>query len=790
MNDLRYALRQLARSPGFTAVAVLTLALGAGANSLLFSVIYAVLLRPLPYPDPDRIVSVGLAPEDQASARTLAGQVSHWAYLAWQDESRSFAELVAYRQAGPFDADGRGGEPITGAYVTPRFFALLGVQPALGRTFTADEQQGTGPGVVLLSYGLWQRRFGGDSAVVGRTIVLDREPSTIVGVLPARFDFPSGASVWRPLFGLPTSGGKTWTTFFVRVLGRLAPGVGMTQARAELTGLLPHAKFSLPFARDAAVDVMTLHERLYGSTRPLLLILLGAVGFLLLIACANVASLLVARAAVRQREFAIRAALGAGRHRLIRQLLAESMVLAILGAGAGLVVPALGLRLFMQAAPLRALQGVDVHLDAVVLAFTTGLAVLTGVAFGVAPALAASHPSLVEGLKSGAGQAGVSAHRARLREGLVVTELAAALVLLMGAGLLTRSLFTLLAVDLGFSPGHVVGVHLGRRSSDKYRQGLLDRLAALPGVASAALADVLPLEGVARSGTVRVDDAAPATDGSGDAALSAVSTEYFNTLGVRVVAGRAFTSADRAGGAPVAIVNSAFARRFLGGGDPVGHRVEVGSARRTIVGETKDLLQSGQDVSATPQVLVPASQAGYTPGAIAIRTRLDPAKLVEPVRRAIRDVDPDAADARVFTLESELAKSAAPQRDSALLLGAFAAVALVLAAVGMAGVIAYLVAHRTHEIGVRVALGAGCRDVLRLVVGEGARLVVLGAGIGVIAAVGLTRVLKGLLFGVTATDPLTFLVVPLLLAAVALGAAVVPARRAMKVDPMVALRYE
>src|SRR5437667_159583 len=715
MKDLRYARRQLARSPGLTAVAVLTLALGAGTNRLLFSVIHAVLLRPLPYPDPDRIVSVSVVPGDKTSAHVLDAQVPHWAYLAWQEESRSFAELAAYSQAGPVVLAGPAAEPIKGALVTPRFFALLGVQPALGRSFTADEQQGSGPAVLLLSYGLWQRRFGGDSGVVGRAMVLDGAPVTIVGVLPASFDFPSGASFWRPFFELPRSGGKTWTTLFVRIVGRLAPGVSMTQARTELTGLLPRAKFVPPFLRDASADIMTLHERLYGSARPLLLVLLGAVGFVLLIACANVASLLVAQAAQREREFAIRAALGAGRARLVRQLLAESLVLSILGAAAGLLVPAVGLRLLMHAAPL-------------------------------------------------------------------------------------------LAVDLGVRPDHVLGVYLGRlpngndlpgRGSSGAYAVLLERLAALPGVASVALTDALPLGGFASSSTVRVDDAPPVADGGRDAALSAVSPEYFNTLGVQVIAGRAFSSADRVDAAPVAIVNSAFARQFLRGGDPVGHQIAVGGARRTIVGErrtivgeVKDVLQMAGDVPATPQVFIPASQAGYWPGSVAIRTKLDPTRLVEPVRRTIQEVDPEQPAARVFTLESELAKSAAPQRDSAVLLGAFAAVALALAAVGLAGVMAFLVAHRTHEIGVRVALGAERGDVLRLVVGEGARLVVLGTVIGVIAAGALTRVLRSLLFGVTATDAVTFLVVPLLLAAVALGAAVVPARRATKVDPMVALRYE
>ena len=801
LADLRYALRQLARSPGFTVVAVLTLALGAGTNSLLLSVIHAVLLRPLNYPDPDRIVSIALVPRGKTLVR-MDAQATDWAYFEWRDESRSFAELAAYRTTGAFLAEGIAREVVSGAEVTPRFFPLLGFQPVLGRTFTAEEQEPTGPLVMLLSYGLWQKRFGGDPGIVGRSLVTEGTPVTIVGVLPASFDFPSGAKFWRPL-RLPMSHGKTWfISSGVHVVGRLAAGVSITQARTELTGLLPRVRMQPPQLRDAAVDVVSLHERLYGSTRPLLLILLGAVGFVLLIACANVASLLVARAAARQREFAIRAALGAGRLRLVRQLLAESVVLAALGAAAGLLVPVLGLRLFMHAAPFGVLQAVEVHLDAAVLAFTTGVALLTGIAFGVAPAVAASQPQLVEGLKSGGGQTGAPVHRARIRESLVVAELAAALILMMGAGLLARSLLQLLAIDPGFRPDHIVGVSMGRLANSAFLQGhgrsgfyevLLKRLGALPGVGSVAIADGLPLRGFGSSGAVRVDDDPWVTDGGRDAALSAVSADYFKTLGVAVIAGRDFTAADRLDAPRAAIVNASFAREFLRGADPVGHQIQLGGAteaRWTIVGEVKDIQQIGWDVPAGPQVFVPAPQAGYTPASIAIRTKVDPTGLVETIRRTIQQVDPEQPAARVFTLESELARSAAPRRDNAILLGAFAGVALVLAAVGLAGVIAYLVAHRTHEIGVRVALGAGRGDVLRLVVGEGARLVVLGTVIGVIAAGALTRVLRSLLFGVTATDAVTFLVVPLLLAAVALGAAVVPARRATKVDPMVALRYE
>src|SRR3989441_791012 len=652
LADLRYALRQLARSPGFTAVAVLTLALGAGTNSLLFSVIHAVLLRPLPYPDPDRIVSIGLVPRDNTIGR-MDARARHWAYFEWGDESRSFSELAAYISgARAIVGGGSASEDMRGAEVTARFCPVFAVHPALGRTFMAEEQERTGPPVVLLSRGLWQERFGGDRSAVGRTVIMDGAPVTIVGVLPASFDFPSGARFWRPLrlprSGQTTSGNKTTVfTLFVHVVGRLASGVSITQARTELTGLLSRSSARPPFLQDASVDVVSLQERLYGSTRPLLLILLGAVGFVLLIACANVASLLVARAARREREFAIRAALGGGRHRLARQLLAESMVLAILGAAAGLVVPALGLRVFMHAAPLRAVEAVDVHLNATVLAFTTGLALLTGVAFGLAPALTASRPNLVAGLKSGAGPAGTATHRARLRRGLVVAELAAALLLLMGAGLFTRSLLQLWAVDLGFRPDHVVGVSMGRLSKSWFLQGharsefydaVRERLAALPGVASVALTDVLPLGGIASSSTVRVDDAPP---GSVDVSLRAVSADYFKTVEATVIAGRDFTPADRFDAAPVAIVNAAFARALLHGGAPVGHQVWAGGASRTIVGEVKDVPQLARDVPAAPEVFVPAAQGGEPPRTIVVRTKVDPAGLVATIRRTVQEVDPD-----------------------------------------------------------------------------------------------------------------------------------------------------
>ena len=792
LQDLRYALRQLARSPGFTVVAVLTLALGAGANSLLFSVLYAVLLRPLPYPDPDRIVSLGFVPKDARAARQLAGVVSHTAYFAWLDQNRSLAALAAYHPDFADFGSGTARERLRGTAVTADFFRVLGVQPAIGRPFTADDELRAGPQAVILSYGLWQERFGGDRSIVGRAVDVDGVPAMVVGVLPATFAFPLDARFWR-VMRLPRgdpcrSPGErpgTCFTLFVWTIGRLAPGVSIAQARTELAGIAGRLAVHDPDLVGAGVDVVTLHERLYGGARPLLLILLGVVGFVLLIACANVASLLVARAATRVREFAVRAALGAGRMRLARQLLAESLLLAMLGAAAGLLVPVAGLRVFMLVAPLGTGPSVDVHLDAVVLAFTAALALLTGVAFGVAPALTATRADLLEGLKSG-GPTGTSGP-GRMREGLVVVELSAALLLLTGAGLLTRSLLNLLLVDPGFRAEHLLVAYPQGRGRIARNSEVLDRLSALPGVASVALVGAPPLGAFMGSiSPIRVDGAPAESSG---VSYNAVSADYFKTVGATLIGGRSFTPADGPGAQPVVIVNQSFARRFVRGGDPVGHYLQV-PGRCTIVGEVHDIRQQAQDIPAEPEIFFPAAQVADSPRTAVIRTVGDPTALVASVRNTMQEVDPEQAAPRVYTLESELARHTAPRRVNAILLGIFAGVALLLAAVGLAGVMAGLVAQRSHEVGVRMALGAARTDVLRLIVGEAARLVAVAGIIGIVAALALTRLLRTLLFGVQPTDLATFLIAPVVLGSVALLAAALPARRATRVDPMVALRYE
>jgi putative ABC transport system permease protein len=785
LQDLRYAVRQLRAHPGFTLVAVLTLALGIGANSTLFTIINAVLLRPLPYPESERIASVSRVVNgvDQ-------GQVVHPEFLAWEGETRSFEALAAH---APTSATLTGaGEPeeLRGAHVSANFFHVLRVQPTLGRLFTPDEQAPGAAEAVLLSHSLWTGRFGAAPGVLGRTITLSGKSAVVVGVLPPGFSFPGDPQYWVPLRPPPVGG----AIFYWWAIGRLRPGISLAQASTELAGIQRGVQAGLPWfidqaERRATVNVITLHERLYGDARPVLLMLLGAVAFVLLIACANVANLLLARAEARRREFAIRTALGAGRWRIVRQLLVESVLLALLGGGLGLLVPIWALDLFVAVSPASVGRVEGIAVDGAVLAFTLAVALVTGMLFGLAPAFAVSPAGPHEALKEGGLRVGDAAGRGRLRRALVVVELTAALVLLIGAGLLLRSFERLTSVDPGFRSDRLLAmdIHLpGSRYRDdaarnRFFQELVERVRGMPGVEAAGLGDALPLRGFHHMAKV----------GDGPrVAISSVDSEYLRTLGITLRAGRSFGPADQADATPVAIVNATLARALFPGLEPIGRKLDLGGQRVTIVGVAQDVVQRGLDVPTEPQLYRPLRQTSHSPTVLVVRSMSEPAALVEPIRRAVRAIDPEQLFSRVHTMDRVLADSVAPRWFNALLLGLFAGVALLLAAVGLYGVMAHLVTQRTHEIGVRIALGARHSDVMRLVVRQAMGLIGIGTVLGLGLSLGLTRVVRTLLYQVSPTDPLTFASVPVLLAAVAGLACWLPARRATRVDPMVALRAE
>jgi putative ABC transport system permease protein len=792
-QDLRYALRSLLRAPGFTLVAALTLALGIGANSTLFSVVYVALIRHLPYPDPDRILSIGVSFNGQPDY----GAEPHQFFLEWREGARSVGQLAAYQSSAANLSGDVTPERVIGSRVSASFFPLLGIRPALGRAFLAEEERAGLPATVILSDGLWRRRFAGDTAIVGRSVTMDGVPVTVAGVAPAGFDFPGRAEFWRPLqLPAPSSG----VSMYVSVLGRLSPGATIAGARAELQGIAARGDGARPqYQRAGAAKLVTLHERRYGGTRPLLLMLFGTSGFVLLIACANMASLLLARASVREREFALRTALGASRARLVRLLVVESLVLAALGGAVALFIPAWGIPLLLRVGSLTALRGLAIHVDGVVIAATAAIAMVTGMVFGLAPAFAATRLQL-GGALGGGGVGGAPRH-ARLRQGLVVGQLATALVLLVGATLLTRSLLRMTAVDPGFRSDHVLAATLSlpgakyhdAASTNAFYAALLEQARALPGVQAAALADVLPLQGFRYSRSITLDGAPVPEDGSGQANFNNVTDDYFATVGMSVEAGRGFGRGDVKGAPAVAVVNAAFARQFSAAGSPIGHSINMNGemvTNPTIVGVVRDVRQIGQDVDVKPEVFFSAAQSGELPEAIVVRTAGDPAQLAGALRQAVLDIDPSQPVSRIFTLSEDLARTAAPRRANAALLGVFAGIALLLAALGLYGVTAYIVAQRTREIGVRIALGAERGDVIRLVVGQGARVVVLGSVIGLLLARLLSRVLADFLFEIPTTDVATYLVAPTVLVAVALLASYVPARRAAGTDPMIALRSE
>ena len=793
-QDLKYGLRMLAKNSGFTAVAVLTLALGIGATTAIFTVVNAVLLRPLPYPHPEQLVYV----QEILGEYGLSPFMSNREFAAWRNQSRTLSQIAAYMN---FTANLTGGgepERISYGMATTTFFSILGVHPVVGRLFLTEEDRPGGPPVVILSEALWKHRYGADPSVIGKGIILDGKVYSVVGVLPDSFVIPDQWNIkytlWVPLIGGDTGRASVRP---VRVIGRLKHGVNLPTARSELDTIL---QSSLPksFPVKVSVVLSPWQEQIAQGSRLSLLLFLGAVGFLLLIACVNVANLLLSRAATRQKEIAVRLTVGAGRTRIVRQLLTESALLALLGGLIGLALAHWGKDLLVTfiSPNLPALE--PIGLDYRVLGFCLALAVFTGLAFGLAPALQASKVSLNEVLKE-AGRSGTEFRSAMFfRNLLVVSETALAMVLLVGAGLLLRSFLRVLEIDLGFKPEHTLCVSIDLTLSKyptpkdqaRFFQQVIEGIKSWEGVQSVAGSGMPPLGN--RTGTVTGFAVEGRSEEIGGASFDIISPDYFRTMGIPLKQGRYFGDNDRDGMPGVAIVNETFARRYFPNEICLGRRVSSWVHKKDwltivgIVGDTRHRVEK----EPSPQIYVPYLQDGQPFMTLLIRTAGDPRLWEGAVRRQIASVDKDQPPHDFATLEQPEAASHTSRRVNLLLLSAFAGLGLILASVGIYGVVSYSVSQRTHEIGLRMALGGERGDVLKIVVGQGLRSVLIGTAIGVAASIGLTRFLQAMLFGVKPIDPATFFAVALLLSGVALLACYIPARRATKVDPMVALRYE
>ncbi len=811
-QDLRYGARTMLKAPGFTTVAILTLALGIGANTALFSVVNAILLRPLPYAEPAALVQIWEANAQQNYTRfsfSLANFVDH------RDQQTSFEQMAAYFRR---DASLTGaGEPerVQIAVVSPALLLLLRVQPLLGRGFLPGEETPGKRRVVILSHGLWSRRFGADPQIINQPITLGGNAFTVVGVLPPHFQFPNPFGVnplsdsaprvdlLAPLAYDPRDLGDRGSHFLL-VIGRLKPRVTPAQAQAELRAIAGRLEQQYPDRNKGwTINVFGLQDEVVRAIRPALLLLLAAVGFVLLIACANVSNLLLARAAARQKEMAVRLALGAPRARLLRQLLTESLLLSLMGGAAGLALAYWAIRAFAGFSPANVPRADEIRLDSLALLFTFGATTLASVLFGLIPALHASKPDVQEALKEGGRSAWAGAGRHRTRSLLVVAEVALSLLLLIGAGLMIRTFISFQRVNPGIRTDHLLTMKLALPYA-KYRepqqqaaffQQAMERIKALPGVQSVGAVSDLPLSGDGGVYTFTIEGR-PSTSTQDDpvAVWRAVNPDYFRTMGMQLRRGREFTERDQPSAPEPVIINETLARRFWPGEDPIGKRVQIYDLEprpwREIVGVINDIKSVELSADPAPEIYVPFSQRPRTAMTLIARTTVKPEELAAAMRAAIQSVDKEQPVYRVRTMEQFFSDVVAAPRATMFLLGVLAVAALILAAVGIYGVMAYAVTQRTHEIGIRMALGARGDDVLRMVVKQGMRFALAGVAIGLAAAFALTRLMKDLLFGVRPTDPATFAALALLLTGVALLACYLPARRATRVDPLIALRHD
>ena len=801
VQDVRVAVRSLPKDWSFTIVVVLCLALGTGATTAMFSIVDAVLLRPLPYPEPEHLVRL----YDQLTIdnRTWIGAVPSAIYLDWRRQSTLFEQLVAYDPTSMNLANDGPPQRLTAVHATANLFAALRVKPVLGRGFLPSDGQLNAPLVAVLSYALWRGRFGGDRAILGRTITLDDAPYTVIGVMPRAFTFPvtRATDVWVPRRFTPAEEARS-SNQFLQVAGRLKPAATIVAARAQMNQIAARLTQEYPGGRAShTVRLLSLYESLFGRARPGLFVLLGASALVLVVACVNVANLFLSRTAARRREVAVRYALGARRGHLVRQFLTEGIVLSLVGALAGLGVAHFGVRALTALAFEEIPRARSVTFDPGVFTFLLVVAVTTGVGFALVPALQGSSVDLRDGLSEGGRHGSGSRSQQRFRNVLVLVEIALALVLTVGAALLLKAFVRLEATPYGLTTDHVLTLHVSiaaqkykSRLSDRFYRPVLERVAALPGVAAAGWVSLLPLQEYWSNGNFTIAGRPPALRGQEPfSEFRWASAGYFAALRIPIREGRNFSDRDEAGAPPVVIINAALAHKYFPQENPIGQRLVLDTLVLTIVGVIGDVRGAGLDQKPMPEMYFSYRQASeYVPNTmtLVIRATVPPTSLTPAISGAVRSVDPAQPIYDVETMDQVVSESLVNRRLYLRLLGAFAGMALVLAAAGIYGVTSYLVTQRTREIGIRVAIGAGAASVVRQVVCQGAKVAALGTLVGLVSAYGLTRLLASLLYGVSATDPAVFGGVAALLMGVALVACYIPARRATRVDPTIALRSE